>query len=255
MFNSDEVRIALEKALNTSQLYMVYQPIFNLHNQTISGFEALMRWNSPQMGMISPDVFITLLEDSGNVFSIEDMVSSPPWNIAAAWPEPLVLSVNISALEFCDPQLPQRIRQNLAACGLPPHRCQIEVTETLPLCDSQVAAKNMAELKSTGVKLALDDFGTGHANLNYLLKYPFDTLKVDKEFVVGIEPGTKSTKIVEGIISLAHNFGIEVLAEGVETREQLDRLTQIGCDKIQGFLISPPVMAEEIPALLAQYNR
>ncbi|BCL45623.1 Cyclic diguanylate phosphodiesterase domain protein [Lelliottia nimipressuralis] len=113
----------------------------------------------------------------------------------------------------------------------------------------------MTELKAIGVKLALDDFGTGHANLNYLLKYPFDTLKIDKEFVTAIEPDTRSTKIVEGIISLAHNFGIEVLAEGVETQSQLDRLMQIGCDKIQGFFISPPVQAQEIPSLLAQYNR
>ncbi|MCE9891265.1 EAL domain-containing protein, partial [Kluyvera intermedia] len=153
------------------------------------------------------------------------------------------------------PSLPQRVRQNLATSGLPVHRCQIEVTETSPLYDSQIAAKNMTELKAIGVKLALDDFGTGHANLNYLLKYPFDTLKIDKEFVTAIEPDTRSTKIVEGIISLAHNFGIEVLAEGVETQSQLDRLMQIGCDKIQGFFISPPVQAQEIPSLLAQYNR
>ena len=186
--------------------------------------------------------------------SIEDMVTHTPWDVATRWPEPLVLSVNISALEFCDPLLPQRVRKNLTVCGLPPHRCQIEVTETSPLCDSQVAAKNMTELKAIGVKIALDDFGTGHANLNYLLKYPFDTLKIDKEFIAGIEPDTRSTKIVEGIISLAHNFGIEVLAEGVETQSELDRLMQIGCDKIQGFFISPPVLAEEIPLLLTQYN-
>lgn len=113
MFNSSEVLTALEKALNTSQLYMVYQPIFNLRNQRISGFEALMRWNSPQMGMISPDVFITLLEDSGNIMSIEDMVTRTPRDVATRWPEPLVLSVNISALEFCDPLLPQRVRKTL----------------------------------------------------------------------------------------------------------------------------------------------
>lgn len=113
MFNSSEVLTALEKALNTSQLYMVYQPIFNLCNQRISGFEALMRWNSPQMGMISPDVFITLLEDSGNIMSIEDMVTHTPRDVATRWPEPLVLSVNISALEFCDPLLPQRVRKTL----------------------------------------------------------------------------------------------------------------------------------------------
>jgi EAL domain-containing protein (putative c-di-GMP-specific phosphodiesterase class I) len=234
---------------------MVYQPIFNLHTQQISGFEALMRWNSPEMGMISPDIFITLLENSGNIISIEDMVAHTPWDVATSWPDPLVLSINISALEFCDPLLPQRVRRNLTLCGLPAHRCQIEVTETSPLRDSQIAVNNMLELKAIGVKLALDDFGTGHANLNYLLKYPFDTLKIDKEFVAGIEPDTRSTKIVEGIISLAHNFGIEVLAEGVETQSQLDRLLQIGCDKIQGFFISPPVLAEEIPLLLTQYNR
>ncbi len=255
MFNSSEVLTALEKALNTSQLYMVYQPIFNLRTQCISGFEALMRWNSPQMGMISPDVFITLLEDSGNILSIEDMVSCTPWDVATRWPDYLVLSINISALEFCDPLLPQRVRKNLITCGLPANRCQVEVTETSPLCDSLVAAKNMKELKAIGVKLALDDFGTGHANLNYLLNYPFDTLKIDKEFVTGIEPDTRSTKIVEGIISLAHNFGIEVLAEGVETQSELDRLMQMGCDKIQGFFISPPVLAEEIPLLLTHYNR
>lgn len=254
MFNSNEVLTALEQALNTSQFYMVYQPILNLPTQQISGFEALMRWNSPQMGMISPDIFITLLEDSGNIISIEDMVTHTPWDVATSWPDPLVLSINISALEFCDPLLPQRVRRNLTLCGLPPYRCQIEVTETSPLRDSQIAVNNMLELKEIGVKLALDDFGTGHANLNYLLKYPFDTLKIDKEFVAGIEPDTRSTKIVEGIISLAHNFGIEVLAEGVETQSQLDRLTQIGCDKIQGFFISPPVLAEEIPLLLTQYN-
>lgn len=254
MFNSNDVLRALQGALNTSQLYMVYQPILNLHTQKICGFEALMRWNSPDMGMISPDIFITLLEKSGSIASVEEMVSNPPWDVAVRWPENISLSINFSALELSDPELPERVRRNLAFSGLAASRCEIEVTETAPIRDSLVASANMSALKAMGVKLSLDDFGTGHANLDYLLKYPFDTLKIDKAFVAEIEPDTKSSKIVEGIIVLAHDFGIEVLAEGVESKEQLDRLIRIGCDKAQGYYISHPVPAENIPALLTQFN-
>lgn len=251
MHNSDTLLTALKNARQTHQLYMVYQPILNLHTRRICGFEALMRWNSSQWGMVSPELFITLLETSGHFLSVEEMVIKTPWETAASWHEALSLSVNFSALELCQPDLPQRVKQNLATFGVDPHRCEIEVTETQPMQNCQIAVNNMIALKALGIRFSLDDFGTGHANLDYLLKYPFDTIKIDKAFIVENEPGSKSAKIVEGIITLAHNFGIDVLAEGVENPAQLERLCSLGCDKAQGFYISPPVLPEDIPCLLA----
>lgn len=254
MRNSDAVLDALNDARHTRQLYMVYQPIFDLRTNRISGFEALMRWNSPVMGMVSPEVFIALLENSGQLLPVEEMVVKTPWETAAAWPEPLSLSINFSALELCEPGLPDRVKRNLAAFGLPPHRCVIELTETQPLPDTETAMRNMLTLKASGIKFALDDFGTGHANLDNLRRYPFDTLKIDKSFMAGIEQDPKSARIVRGIINLAHDFGIEALAEGVENHMQLTWLRNNGCDKAQGFYLSPPVTAEEIPQLLIQHS-
>lgn len=254
MADSGAVLKALKGAKQTQQLYMVYQPIFNLRTGRICAFEALMRWNSPEMGMVPPDKFISLLENSGQFLAVEEMVTKTPWETAAGWPEYLSLSINFSALELCDPQLPARVQHNLAKYGLDPRRCEIEVTETQPLCECQIAAKNMRELKALGITFALDDFGTGHANLDYLLRYPFDTLKMDKSFLAAVPEGARSAQLVEGIISLAHNVGVEALAEGVEEEAQNDWLIGMGCDKAQGFYFSPPIPPEAIPALLKRYS-
>lgn len=244
----------LKKAFKTSQLFMVYQPILDLHSLKITGLEALMRWHSTDMGIISPKTFISLMERNGKIFPVEKMVTASPWRDASAWPDDISLSINFSAIEFCEPELSKRIRNNLKEFGIFPGRCEVEITETTPMSDSIVVINNIRELKNMGVKLSLDDFGTGNSNLSYLLRYPFDTLKIDKEFILNIEPGSKSEKIVEGVIKLAHDFGMDVLAEGVESKEQIDLLMNMGCDKVQGFYFGRPVIAEEISFLLEQYN-
>ncbi|HGY5108108.1 TPA: EAL domain-containing protein [Citrobacter braakii] len=253
MLNADTILKALQDARKKNQLYMVYQPIFDLHSQCICGFEALMRWNNPDKGMVAPDLFISLLEKSGHFIAIEDMVTQTPWETAVLWPKNISLSINYSALELCEPGLFERVKRNFATFCFDPHRCEIEITETQPMFDSEAALKNIVGLKAQGIKITLDDFGTGHANLDYLLKYPVDTIKVDKTFIAEMNQCSKSEKIFEGIITLAHSLGISVLAEGVENKAQIDLLRSIGCDKVQGFYISQPVLPEEISRLLTRY--
>lgn len=213
-----------------------------------------MRWNNPKLGVVSPDIFIPLLESTGYSVPIEEMVAQKPWDAAVLWPDDLSIAINYSALEICVPGLPERIKNNLNVSGLALHRFEIEITETTEIKDSGRALKNISELKDQGVRITLDDFGTKYANLDYLLKYPFDTIKIDKDYVVNIGQCSRSRKIIECIIRLAHSLGIVVLAEGVENQEQINKLIELGCDKVQGFYISPPVLPGDIPSLLKDYE-
>lgn len=213
-----------------------------------------MRWQSNKFGVVSPDIFIPLIEQSGEFISIEDMVKDKPWETAVSWPEKISISINYSALEMCDPGMSKRIKSNCAFSGLALHRFDLEITETAKIQNSKIALRNIVELKDQGVRITLDDFGTGHANLDCLLKYPFDTVKIDKMFLIENTSCCKAEKILEGIITLAHSLDIIVLAEGVENHEQINQLKELGCDKVQGFFISPPVLPQDITHLLKSYE-
>nr|WP_165583095.1 EAL domain-containing protein [Dyella soli] len=241
----------LRRAIGTTQLYMMYQPICQLRQDAVTGFEALLRWHCPRRGQVPPDVFIPIAESTGLMLPIERMVARSPFDAAAQWPDQLALSINLPAYEFRDPSLPERVRDSIARTGIDPSRCYFEVTESALLEDDQVVISVMRQLKALGVKLALDDFGVGHASLGYLYRFPFDRIKIDKSFVQAMHKESMAADIVGAIVNLSHKLHFEVVAEGVETAEQLRQVKDMGCDYAQGFFIGHPLEESEVKHFLA----
>jgi diguanylate cyclase len=244
----------LRSAIGTDQLYMVYQPIYNIAEDRISGFESLMRWKHPVRGEIPTTTFIPIAESSGLLLPIEHMVKRSPLMAATAWPENVSVSVNFGALEFRDPGLPERVRQRLDMTGINPQRYVIEVTESSFLADDDVTIGVMRAVKDLGVKLALDDFGTGHASMSYLHKFPFDRIKIDKSFVTDMDSSTGAAAIIEATMALSRRLKLLVVAEGVTTLKQLDRLRDMGCTHVQGYLISRPMIESEVLPFFAKFS-
>jgi diguanylate cyclase (GGDEF)-like protein len=230
----------LRKALPGGEFELYYQPVVNLASNEISGFEALIRWNHPEKGMVSPAAFIPLAEEIGFIIPIGECTT------AAQWPENLHVAVNISAVQFRSPGLMQVIVGALAASGLHPTRLEIEITETVLLHNRDTTLAVLHQLRALGVRIAMDDFGTGYSSLTYLQCFPFDKIKIDRSFVKDITENTGSLNIVRAIAALANGMGMTATAEGVETSEQLDRITSEGCTEMQGFLFSRPLPAHQI---------
>jgi EAL domain-containing protein (putative c-di-GMP-specific phosphodiesterase class I) len=244
----------LRSAIGTDQLYMMYQPILHLGTGRIAGFEALMRWQSPTRGQIAPDVFIPLAEASGLLLPIERMVRNSPMAAAVTWPQDLSVSINCPAFEFRDPTLPRRMRERLRQTGFSAHRCFIEITESALLEEDEVVLAVMNEIKQMGVRLAIDDFGSGHASLGYLHRFPFDRIKIDKSLVQAMDRSAGAAAIVEATMALGQRLGLELVAEGVETRGQLESLRRLGCTHAQGYFIGRPMDECDIPDFLVQFS-
>ncbi|GAC1619872.1 MAG: hypothetical protein NVS4B4_05120 [Bradyrhizobium sp.] len=236
----------LRKALPAGEFELYYQPVVNLASREISGFEALIRWNHPTEGIIAPAKFIPLAEEIGFIVPIGEWVIRQACATAAQWPKNLHVAVNISAAQFRSPSLMQHIVGALAASGLLPSRLEIEITETVLLQNRETTLEILHQLRALGVRIAMDDFGTGYSSLTYLQCFPFDKIKIDRSFVKDITENTSSLNIVRAVASLASGMGMTTTAEGVETREQLDRITSEGCTEMQGFLFSKPLPAGEI---------
>jgi EAL domain-containing protein (putative c-di-GMP-specific phosphodiesterase class I) len=236
----------LRKALPGGEFELYYQPVVNLASNEISGFEALIRWNHPEKGMVSPAAFIPLAEEIGFIIPIGEWVIRQACTTAAQWPENLHVAVNISAVQFRSPGLMQVIVGALAASGLHPTRLEIEITETVLLHNRDTTLAVLHQLRALGVRIAMDDFGTGYSSLTYLQCFPFDKIKIDRSFVKDITENTGSLNIVRAIAALANGMGMTATAEGVETSEQLDRITSEGCTEMQGFLFSRPLPAHQI---------
>jgi diguanylate cyclase (GGDEF)-like protein len=236
----------LRKALPGGEFELYYQPVVNLASNEISGFEALIRWNHPEKGMVSPAAFIPLAEEIGFIIPIGEWVIRQACTTAAQWPENLHVAVNISAVQFRSPGLMQVIVGALAASGLHPTRLEIEITETVLLHNRDTTLAVLHQLRALGVRIAMDDFGTGYSSLTYLQCFPFDKIKIDRSFVKDITENTGSLNIVRAIAALANGMGMMATAEGVETSEQLDRITSEGCTEMQGFLFSRPLPAHQI---------
>ncbi|GAC1339324.1 MAG: hypothetical protein NVSMB20_15600 [Bradyrhizobium sp.] len=236
----------LRKALPAGEFELYYQPVVNLASREISGFEALIRWNHPTEGIIAPAKFIPLAEEIGFIVPIGEWVIRQACATAAQWPKNLHVAVNISATQFRSPSLMQHIVGALAASGLLPSRLEIEITETVLLQNRETTLEILHQLRALGVRIAMDDFGTGYSSLTYLQCFPFDKIKIDRSFVKDITENTSSLNIVRAVASLASGMGMTTTAEGVETREQLDRITSEGCTEMQGFLFSKPLPAGEI---------
>jgi diguanylate cyclase (GGDEF)-like protein len=236
----------LRKALPAGEFELHYQPVVNLASKEISGFEALIRWNHPAKGMISPADFIPLAEEIGFIVPLGEWVVRQACATAARWPENLHVAVNISAIQFRSPGLMQVIVGALAASGLAPTRLEIEITESVLLHNKEATLAVLHQLRALGIRIAMDDFGTGYSSLTYLQSFPFDKIKIDRSFVKNITEDSSSLTIVRAVAALANGMGMTATAEGVETAEQLHSIASEGCTEMQGFLFSRPLPAAEI---------
>ena len=249
-----ELETALHHALEREELYLLYQPQISASTGHPVGVEALIRWNHPTLGLISPARFIPIAESSGLILAIGEWALRTACAQGAQWLRaglpPLVMSVNLSAIQFKQPHLVECVSQIIDETGLPAHSLKLELTESLVMENIEPAIKILQRLHDLGITIALDDFGTSYSSLNYLTQLPLDTLKIDQSFVRNLESSAQDATIVRTIISLAHSLDLMVIAEGVETLAQLEVLQANGCHQIQGYLISRPISAEAIVQFL-----
>ena len=248
----------LRGAVKRGELQVHYQPKVDIKTSRIVGAEALVRWNHPELGILPPGQFITLAEELGLIGSIGQWVMAMACRDAVNWIHAglgdLRVAVNIAKPQFESGDLCDVVRQAMHDSGLPPKQLVLELTESMLMDNVEASQALMAELKALGVTLSIDDFGTGYSSLSYLKSFPLDELKIDRSFVVDL-PGVKSdVAIVRTVIELGHRLGMSVIAEGVETTEQLDCLARLGCDRYQGFLCSKPLPADQFMELLARQD-
>jgi len=248
---------ALRHALERNEFEVHYQPRVNLATLEMTGMEALLRWTHPEMGSISPVEFIPLAEETGLIDEIGDWVlrratiQTQEW--ISRYNRPLRISVNLSARQLQNQKLVASVAQALHSSCLPAHLLELELTETGLVEDPDLAARLLNELKAFGLRLSVDDFGTGYSSLSYLCRFPLDTLKLDRSFLLQKHPEDVSPrKLAKAIINLAHTLNLSVVAEGVETKEHLEFLRKTSCDEIQGFCISRPIPAEEFEKILRE---
>jgi EAL domain-containing protein (putative c-di-GMP-specific phosphodiesterase class I) len=244
------MELDLQKALAAGEFELHYQPVVNLERNQVSGVEALIRWAHPEKGLIYPSAFIPQAEDTGLIKTIGEWVLTTACAAATEWPEAVKVSVNVSPVQFREPGLVQIVLGALAKSGLKPARLELEVTEAVALDASDATLATLQELDRLGVHIALDDFGVGYSALAYLLKFPFDKIKIDRSFVKDAADGAGAFHIVRAVAMLANSLGMAVTAEGVETRKQLHTLRAIGCTEGQGFLLGKPLRVHEIGQIL-----
>ena len=248
------LEIDLRRALALGEFALVYQPQFNLRLNGVTGFEALLRWQSPSRGTVSPLEFIPVAEDTGIIASIGEWVLRTACREAASWPEAQMVSVNVSAVQFKSPNLVAAVLTALEESSLDPRRLELEITETVMLDAGGVAFAMLHQLRGIGVHVALDDFGTGYSSMGYLRSFPFDRIKIDQSFVRGTSSEAVGRAIVSAIASIGQSLGMTTVAEGVETEEQLARITADGCTDVQGYLISRPMPPDQIDSFLRSRN-
>ncbi len=249
----------LRHAVARNELFLVYQPQVDLRSRQIIGVEALLRWRHPELGLISPASFIPLAEDSGLIVPIGDWVLQTACRQNKAWQDaglpPITMAVNVSARQFRQVEWLERVADALQTSGLSAQTLELELTESLIMQDLKQAVEKMQQLRAMGLALAIDDFGTGYSSLGALKRFPLARLKIDRSFVQDIATDEDDKAIVMAVIELGHRLNLKVLAEGVETEEQLAFLRQCRCDEMQGYLFSRPVPPAEIAELLARQAR
>ncbi len=247
----------LRQAVEQKEFCVYYQPIVSLETGRLAGFEALVRWNHPRRGLVSPADFIPVAEETGLIVPIGEWVLTEAcnrireWQIASPGHRSLSLSVNLSARQVAQNDLLERIKEALETSKLSPHCLKLEITESVVMENAEAAALMFKQLRSLGVQLSIDDFGTGYSSLSYLHRFPLNYLKIDRSFV-GRLTTDNDNAIVRTISTLAHNLGMEIIAEGIETEEQYQQLRMLGCEYGQGFLFSQPVDNAGVVRLLAQ---
>ena len=238
----------LQTAIEHGELRLHFQPQARISGE-ITGFEALVRWQHPTRGMISPATFIPLAEESGLIVPIGEWIMREACREASSWPKPLQLAINFSPVQFRHGDLANVVHAILTETGLSPKRLEVEITEGVLIGDFSRAVSILRRLKSLGVRIAMDDFGTGYSSLSYLQSFPFDKIKIDQTFISNLERNQQSPTIIRAVIGLARGLKLPVVAEGVETREQLDFLAKEHCDEVQGYLIGRPRPIEDYAEL------
>ncbi|PWS36737.1 diguanylate cyclase [Falsiroseomonas bella] len=246
-----ELEAELRIAIAEGQFQLHWQPQRRLSDGELLGFEALLRWNHPTRGMVPPDAFIPLAEKTGLIVPLGAWVIRTATAETAGWPGALKAGVNLSAIQLRAEGLVETVAAALAASGLPAHRLELEVTESMLVEDGPQAARVIGGLQALGVSVALDDFGTGWSSLAYLRRFAFDELKIDRQFLRDLEADPRVEAVVGAILGMGRGLGMRVVAEGVETREQADRLLALGCERGQGWLLGRPMPAEQARALIA----
>ena len=250
----------LRRALERNELELFYQPLVNIGERRVSGFEALLRWRHPVKGLIPPDAFIPLAEETGLIVPIGEWVLRTACREAMGWavPDggaPLRVAVNLSAVQFASPGLTEIVEDALAWSGLPGERLELEVTESVLLQDNAATLDTLHRLRSLGARISMDDFGTGYSSLSYLRSFPFDKIKIDKSFIQGLTQSGESDAIVRAIAGLGISLGIATTAEGVETFDQLKRLIADGCTEVQGFYFDRPKPLADIKVWFSEPRR
>jgi diguanylate cyclase (GGDEF)-like protein/PAS domain S-box-containing protein len=247
----------LRRALEGDEIRVHYQPIVSLETGRLLGFEALARWEHPEEGLLHPAEFIPMAEETGLIVQVGARVlrcaclQFREW--LETWPDhpPLMLSVNLSARQFGHPNLLREIDEVLGETGIEPSMLQLELTESLLMRDAEATVEALRQLRARGIRLAIDDFGTGYSSLSYLQRFPIGTLKIDRSFVRGLTPGSNESELVNTMVSLARGLGMSVVAEGIETEEQLRELQRLGCASAQGFYFARALAPEAAAALLS----
>jgi diguanylate cyclase (GGDEF)-like protein len=245
----------LRKALSNGELELHYQPVLQLTTNEITGFEALLRWNHPQLGRIYPADFIPLAEETNLIGEIGAWVLKQACIEAMTWPSQIRVAVNLSATQFEHRRVALDVVAALSSSHLPANRLEVEITEAVMLRNTDSVVTTLHQLRELGVRISMDDFGTGYSSLSYLRKFPFDKIKIDRCFVQDLETDRNAASIVRAVIGLGAGLGISTNAEGVETKEQLARLRAEGCAEIQGYLLSPPIPSNKIAELLGDTQK
>ena len=233
-----QIAAGLRSALDREEFEVHYQAIVNLSANAVTGFEALLRWRHPELGLIPPAEFIPVAEETGLIVRIGEWVLRRACADAAHWPRNMHVAVNLSSVQFKDPHLVTTVFSALAAAHLPPGRLELEITESVFLKDNESTVATLHQLRDFGVSISMDDFGTGYSSLSYLRSFPFYKIKIDQSFVRDIVASAESRAIVRAVIGLGVEFGLATTAEGVETPEQLAILRASGCTEVQGFYFS-----------------
>jgi EAL domain-containing protein (putative c-di-GMP-specific phosphodiesterase class I) len=246
----------LRRALERDEIAILYQPIVRLEDRTVAGFEALARWNHPKLGKLAPSEFIPIAEETGLIIDLGLFVMDRAARQLGSWQRvlrldpPVFVSVNVSSRQLLRHDLIQDIKGVLARNVVIPDTLKLELTESLVMENPEYAAQMLLRIRELGAGLSLDDFGTGHSSLAYLQRFPFDTVKIDQQFVRASERGTRPV-LLRSIVAMAHDLGMEVVAEGAETESDAVELAQLGCEYAQGFAFGEPLSAEEARRLIS----
>jgi EAL domain-containing protein (putative c-di-GMP-specific phosphodiesterase class I) len=248
---------SLRRALELNEFELNYQPQINLETKQLAGTEALLRWSNPQWGVVSPAKFVPILEEIGLISDVGELVLRKACDTFMALryqlPSDFKMAVNLSGRQFHGGQLPALVRQTLSETGMPVENLELEITESILMDDTALAITTLNELSDMGVTLAIDDFGTGYSSLSYLKQFPLNVLKIDRSFVRDVNVDEDDAAIVDAILAMSKRLKLEVIAEGVETAEQLAFLEQNECQRVQGYFFSRPLSFEQFKQYLVAH--